>query len=263
MGLIIDAHCHISSNDYDKEEIDNIVKDAKISGIKYLFDSGFNLKSSKEIMISCLEYPEIYGVIGIHPEYANIYTKQAINEIKSLAEHNPKIIGIGEIGLDYYDDNFDKTNQKKLFTLQLLMAKTLDLPVILHIRDKVGKYNAYDDCLTILKKLNITKGLMHCFSGTYNYALKFIELGFYISISGIVTFKNSNITKELVKKISLDKILVETDAPFLTPVPYRGHTNFSKYIIYTIKAIAKIKNLPTQEVVNHAYNNAIKLFNIK
>ena len=263
MALIIDSHCHLSSSDYNEEEIATIIDEAKLSGVKYFFDVGYSITSSERISHNILSYENTYGIIGIHPDEVNDVSNLDLKQIQTLASENNKIIGIGEIGLDYYHSYGNKNDQKKMFISQLKIAKKLKLPVSIHVRDEKNVYGAYDDCLDILKKQNITKGVMHCHSGTYQLAHKFIELGFYISISGIVTFKNAKTVQEVVKKISIENLLVETDAPYLSPEPYRGNKNLPKYIIYTIKKIASIKSLPTQVVIKELYNNTVKLFGIK
>ncbi len=261
---LIDTHCHITEKKYFEEEIDVIINEAKLSGVEYLFDVGYDLESSKKVYNNAIENNNIFGLIGIHPDEINIKTiNDDLKEIKKLASSNKKIIGIGEIGLDYYHMTCDKETQKKYFIQQLKIAQNLDLPVSIHVRDKKDNFNAYEDCYNIILKSGIRKGVMHSFCGTYQIAEKFIKLGFYISISGIVTFKNAPITHELVQKIDINKLLVETDSPYLTPDPYRGAKNYPKYITYIAKKIASLKSLTYLVVVTTTSQNTKTLFNIK
>ncbi len=261
MPLIIDTHCHLSS-DYNNDELNSILNDASISGVKYIFDVGYDVESSIQLSNNILEYDHIYGLVGIHPDNCKDTTANDLKEIEELASSNNKIIGIGEIGLDYYHNIAQKSVQQNIFTKQLKIAQKLDLPVSIHVRDKKGVYDAYEDCFKILKQMNITNGVMHCFSGTYELAMKFIDLGFYISFSGIVTFKNSQDLQEIAKKIPLSRIVVETDAPYLAPHPYRGMKNYPKYIKYTVSKLATLKAIPIHEFIAKIHHNTLKIFKI-
>ncbi len=267
MSAIIDTHCHLSSLDYDEENIDEIIKNAKLSNVKYIFDIGYNMINNRRIYDNVLEHKNVYGMLGIHPDNVKEITDADLREMENLVSKSKKIIGIGEIGLDYYHMTVSQELQKKYFIKQLRIAKKLKLPVSIHLRDKKNEYSVYEDCIKILKTFNSSshrqiKGTIHCFGGNYQLAKEFIALGMYISISGIVTFKNATALQEVVTKIDIHHLLVETDAPFLAPVPYRGHQNFPEYINYTIKKIAQLKSLPITSVMEMLYLNTLKVFKI-
>jgi len=260
MAKIIDTHCHLSSRDFDEEDVLKITKQANELGIKYLFDVGYNIANIKRLLITIMQNPNVYGLIGIHPQDANEINATSLAFIKEQVELNSKIIGIGEIGLDYYNSNVNRQIQINAFRAQVAIAKELNVPISVHLRDQKNKNDAYEDCYNILKEQKTTKAIMHCFCGSFEYALKFIKLGFYISISGIVTFKNGENIVELVNKIDLENLVIETDSPFLAPNPYRGKKNTPLLIKYVIKKIALIKKLNENEVINQTFYNVMKLF---
>lgn len=263
MNFIIDAHAHLSSEEYLDEEIAIIIEEARISNVGIIIDVAYDIKSCKKVFDNCISYENVYGIIGIHPDEANNVELEDLKKIENLIRKNRKIVGVGEIGLDYFHMVNPKKIQKEIFIKQLKIAKKFDLAVAIHLRDQINNYDAYKDCLKILKDLNIKKGQIHCFLGTYDLAIEFIKQGFYISFSGVITFKNAKNLEDVVKRINLSSILVETDCPYLSPVPYRGHINYPKYINYTVRKIANLKKLPLQEVINQTNYNTLKLFDIK
>lgn len=198
----------------------------------------------------------IFGALGVHPEDVLKYTDTTSKDIFNLVSKNEKIIAIGEIGLDYYYGRENKEAQIKIFENQLEVALALDLPVLIHDRE------AHNDTSKILKKFNIKKAVLHCFSGSVEFAKECIKEGYYIGIGGIVTFKNSKKMKEVVKEIPLTSILLETDAPYLTPHPFRGEENSPKYLQFIAKAIADIKDTTFEEVCNVTTENAKRFFNL-
>ncbi|AGM26597.1 Mg-dependent DNase [Spiroplasma syrphidicola EA-1] len=256
MQGIFDTHCHLMSEEYKDEETALILEDAKFSGVKWFNNVGYDIESSKKAIQAANEFDFVYATIGIHPTDVARYGAEDLKDLDKLL-NNSKVIAVGEIGLDYYHKHVSHDLQKEWFIKQLHLAKKHDLPVAIHCRD------AYEECLHILKTEKITKGLMHCYSGDVETAKKFLDLGFYISFSGTVTFKNANQLREVAKMVPLDKILVETDAPYLTPDPYRGQKNYPKYIAYTVAQIAKIKDIPVSEMIRITTKNALKVFNIK
>jgi len=260
MAKIIDTHCHLSSRDFDEEEVKKITSQANMLGIKYLFDVGYNLDNIHRLLVTIMQNKNVYGLIGIHPQDANQVDQKSLAFIKEQVLLNEKVIGIGEIGLDYYNSDFDRKTQIKAFRAQAQLAKELDVPISVHIRDHKNKEDAYQDCYQILKTIKTTKAIMHCFCGSVEYAKKFVKLGFFISISGIITFKNGDNVVELVKKIDLEHLFLETDSPFLAPSPYRGKKNSPLWIKYVIKKIALIKKLNENVVINQTFYNVIKLF---
>ena len=247
--MYIDTHCHLSSEDYD--DIDNVIEDNKKALVDKIVVSGCSRESIEEVMVLKEKYNMIYVTIGYHPEYADIITLDDLDYLKGLLKES-KVVGIGEIGLDYYYGKENKEKQLWLFESQLKIAEELSLPVVIHSRD------ATQDTIDTLKKYNV-KGIVHCFSGSLEVANIYISMGFLLGIGGVVTFKNSKL-KDVVKEISLEKIVLETDSPYLTPVPYRGKVNSSKYLEYTAKFISMIKNISVLELAEITSKNASSLF---
>jgi TatD DNase family protein len=193
--------------------------------------------------------------VGFHPEEISKANENYLSEIEELSCHK-KCVAIGEIGLDYYWTKDNKEEQKRIFTEQVILANKLNLPVIVHSRD------AHNDTLEILKKYK-PKGVLHCFSGSVEVAKEVIKLGMYIGLGGAVTFKNARVPLEVAEFVPLDRLLLETDCPYMSPVPMRGKRNQSTYISFVAEKIAEVKNLTKEEVLTTANQNAYKLFNIK
>ncbi len=255
MPGIFDTHCHLMDELY-KEDVDKLVKEAVMSHVSKMACVGYDLVTSKLATNIALQFNNVYAAIGIHPTEVGIHTTKDLEELKAIA-HSSKVIAIGEIGLDYFHKTTEPALQKKWFIAQLRIAKALNLPVLIHCRD------AYEDVYKILKAENMKKGIMHCFLGTIEQAKRFIKLGFMISFAGVITFKNAKNLIPVVQAIPLSKMVVETDAPYLAPVPYRGQINYPKYISYTVKKIAHIKKINYEELVRITSYNANKLFGIK
>ena len=250
--MFIDTHCHISKEDYDN--IDEIIKNAKNNNVQKLIICGCDKKGIKEAIEISKKYEDIYLEIGYHPSEANITTDEDLEELKELVKNNNKVVAIGEIGLDYHWEKDNKEKQKELFRKQIDIAKELDLPVVIHSRD------AYQDTYDILKETK-HRGDIHCFSGSLESAKEYIKIGFYIGIGGVLTFKNTNL-KETVKELPIDKILLETDSPYLAPTPHRGEKNEPKYIPLIAEELAKQRGLDIKEIEKITTANAKRLFNI-
>ncbi|WP_338964665.1 MULTISPECIES: TatD family hydrolase [unclassified Spiroplasma] len=256
MQGIFDTHCHLMSHEYENEETSAIIADAKISGVYRLNNVGYDLKTSKAAVRHAMQYDNVFATIGIHPTGVAEYGATDLTKLDQLL-NSDKVIAVGEIGLDYYHKNVSPDLQKHWFIKQLELAKEHNLPVAIHCRD------AYEDCYEILKTQKIKNGLMHCYNGTIEMAEKFLDLGFYLSFAGNITFKNVDRLREVAKMVPLNKILVETDAPYLTPDPYRGQKNYPKFIMYTVKKLAELKSMPVEEMIRITNKNARKLFNIE
>jgi TatD DNase family protein len=215
------------------------------------------LASSHKAVSLTDQYPAVYATIGIHPHSAEEAGGTIYRNLKKLAAH-PKVVGYGEIGLDYAKQYAPVDIQHKVFADQLDLAKDLHLPVIIHDRE------AHQDTMALLREKGPfpTGGVMHCFSGDVELARQVLELGFYISIPGIVTFKNSADLQQVVRDIPLDRILLETDGPFLAPVPWRGKTNRPEYLLYTAAKVAELKNITIDDVAHQTALNTIQLFSI-
>ena len=247
--MIVDTHCHLSKKDYNN--LDEVIKN--IDGI--IIISGCDDETNGEVIEIVNKYETVYGTLGIHPEEIDKLTDNSFEFIERNL-NNPKIVAIGEIGLDYYWNKENKKEQQKVFRKQLEIAKKYNIPVVVHSRD------AIEDTYNILKDYKL-KGDIHCFGSSLEMANKFIKLGYKIGIGGVLTFKNSLKLKEVVKNISLDSILLETDSPFLSPEPFRGKKNEPKNVEYVAKKIAELKNVSFEEVVDITTSNAKSLFDLE
>jgi len=246
--MLIDTHCHLSQSDYDN--LDEIIKN--MDGI--MIASGCNDMTNKEVLDLVEKYDNVYGTLGIHPEEVNNVTEDSFSLIEENI-NNPKIVGIGEIGLDYYWVNDNKDEQKKLFEIQLNLAQKYNKPVVVHSRD------AIQDTYDILKKYKLN-GTIHCFSSSLEMANEFIKLGYKIGIGGTVTFKNSKKLQDIVKQIDLKHILLETDSPYLSPEPLRGKRNKPSNVYLVAKKISELKAIEFDKVLDITNNNAITQFDL-
>ena len=249
--MYIDTHCHISKDDYDN--IDLVIKDNIVAGVNIMIVSGCEEKTISEVVDLSKEYDSIYVTIGYHPDQVGVVIDENIDRLKELLK-TPKVVGVGEIGLDYHYGKDDRDKQIELFEKQLMIAEELNLPVVIHSRD------ATEDTINTLKKYKV-KGIMHCFSGSVETAKIYVSMGYLLGIGGVVTFKNSNLYK-VVDEVGLDNIVLETDAPYLAPTPHRGEQNSSKYIPIIAERISEILGVSVDEVANQTTDNAVKLFDL-
>ena len=254
MSKIIDTHTHI----YDKQfigDFDRVMEDIeeKMEGIVSI---GFDLESSLKSLSLAHKYPFVYAVVGVHPVDIKKYDENVEKELKRLALTEEKVVAIGEIGLDYHWMEDPKDVQAEGFRKQMRLVEDVDKPVVIHTRE------ALKDTLDILSEFPNVGGILHCYPGSYESAKPFLDR-YYVGIGGTVTFKNNKKTKELVKDISLDKIVVETDSPYLTPFPYRGKRNEPVYTEYVVEEIARIKEIPVEEVIRITTENAKRIYRIK
>lgn len=250
--MFVDTHCHIVSEYYD--DIDDIVKKSANSGVLKIIVNGYDMKSNREVLELVSKYDNVYGALGIQPQELDDYTDENLAFIEEHIMDN-KIVAVGEIGLDYHYDNTDKDKQVELFKRQLDIAYRYHKPVIVHSRDCIQEtYN-------ILKLSNVS-GVLHCYSGSYEMALEFNKIGFMIGIGGVCTFKNSKNIIDVIKNISLEYIILETDSPYLTPEPFRGKRNDPSYIPVIAKRVAEVKSLDIKEIEETTTSNARRLFDI-
>lgn len=245
--MFCDTHCHILSEYYD--DIDEILKDAKEAGVSRVINAAYNLESSKEVMALVKKYPEMYGVVGLHPE--NIEEDFDYTIFDNL---DKKIVGIGEIGLDYHYTKDNKYKQIEVFERQLDIAEKLNLPVVIHSREAAG------DTLEILKRHH-NFGVIHSYSGSLEMAREYIKLGFVLGINGVVTFKNCNL-KDTLKNIDMNSIVLETDSPYLTPVPFRGTQNNPGKMMNTAWFVADIYGVSLSELAEITNQNIKRIFDI-
>lgn len=250
--MFIDTHCHLSSSDYD--DIDLVINENRKAGMEKIIVSACDKKDFKEAFLLSEKYKDVFLTIGYHPEYVDDIVPADIAELDVLLKKE-KVVGVGEIGLDYHYTKDNKEAQISLFEQQLALAEKNNLPVVIHSRD------ATEDTINTLKKYKV-KGVIHCFSGSLEVAEIYIKMGFKLGIGGVVTFSNSNLYK-VVEKIGLPNIVLETDSPYLAPVPYRGKQNSSKYVPVIAQKIADILGLSLEEVASVTTSNACELFDLK
>ena len=256
--MIIDSHCHLDSPKlYD--QLDIIVKRAEDNDVKCLLTICTTLESFEKIKLITKKYQNIYGTFGIHPHESKNYLNVNAKYINEIVKKNEKIIGIGETGLDFYYNHSDKNIQKKCFIEHIKSAIELNIPLIVHTR------NAEQDTYEILKsekKNSDLKVLVHCFTGTKHFAKKLIDIDCFISVSGIITFNNTAELADSISSIPLKNLLIETDAPYLAPLPYRGKLNEPSFIIHTLKKLSEIKNTSIETVTKYTCENFYNLFNL-
>ena len=248
----VDTHCHLDDERFneDREEVLKRIEEK----MEFVVNVGFDLLSSKTSVEYSNIYPFIYSAIGVHPTSISEYNDEVEKELIELSK-NKKVVAIGEIGLDYYWMEDEKEVQKEGFRKQMRLAEKLNLPVIIHSR------NAMADTIEILNEFPNVRGIVHCYPGSFESAMN-IPSNYYFGIGGVLTFKNSKKTVEFVNKIDISKLVIETDSPYLTPVPFRGKRNEPIYTEYVVKKIAEIKNIPVEEVLRITTENAKKIYEI-
>lgn len=248
---IFDTHAHYDDSRFD-EDRDELISGLLEKGVSHIINCGCDLKSSISTVALAEKYSFIYAAVGVHAHEAEDATESDLKKIKELYK-NKKVVAVGEIGLDYHYDFSPRERQKEIFEEQIILANELDLPIIVHDRE------AHEDTMNLLKKYK-PKGVVHCFSGSAEMAKEIVKLGMYIGIGGAVTFKNAKKPVEVVEYLPLDRLLLETDAPYMTPVPYRGQRCDSSHIAYTAEKISEIKGIDVQELIDICNENAKKLF---
>jgi hydrolase, TatD family len=252
--MIFESHAHYNDEAFN-EDRDLLLNSMRENGVKYVLDIGTTIEESKKSIALAKKYPFVYAAIGVHPDEVGELTLEKIEWLKKQCDYE-KVVAIGEIGLDYYWDKQSHEIQKKWFVAQLDLAKEKDLPIVIHSRDAAA------DTLEILKanKNDKVRGVMHCYSYSLEMAREYVKMGFYIGVGGVVTFKNGRRLQETVSDIPLDRILLETDCPYLSPEPNRGKRNSSLNIPFIAEKIADIKGITYEEVVKVTNENAKKLF---
>ena len=253
--MIFDSHAHYDSEQFN-EDRDELLNSMESQGVGTIVNSGASWDSVTEVVELAHKYPFMYAAVGIHPDEVGALNDERFEFMKAQCQQE-KVVAVGEIGLDYYWDNESHDVQKKWFIKQLELARELDLPVIIHSRDAAA------DTLEIMKEhAQGLRGVIHCFSYSIELAREYVKMGFHIGIGGVVTFKNGRKLKEIAAEIPLDRILLETDCPYLAPVPFRGKRNDSSYISYVAQEIAELKGISYEEVVAQTEQNGKELFRI-
>jgi TatD DNase family protein len=269
--FLTDTHTHLDFPQFDNDR-ERVIERASTAGVKAIINVGADLASSQAAVVLAEVYPQVYAAVGVHPHDAKTLTKEVLEELRVLASH-PKVVAIGEIGLDFYRDLSPRDKQRQAFRQQLALAREVGKPVIIHDRE------AHTEVMGILRHWACPErrsaygrrvegsyksvGVLHCFSGDLAMAQESIELGFYISIAGPVTFKNARRLRELVRQLPLEKLLIETDCPYLTPHPHRGKRNEPAYVRLVAQEVARAKGLALADVACTTSDNAHSLFGLK
>ena len=252
---IFDTHAHYDSDSFD-EDRENVIKELKENGVIGVLNCGSDLYGLRKSVELAKEFDMFYAAVGIHPENADEFNDDVVKEIKEFVK-NEKVKAIGEIGLDYYwEENPPREVQKEVFRAQMKLADELHLPVVIHDRD------AHKDTLEIMKEFPNVIGVVHCFSGSVEFAKECIKLGYYIGFTGVLTFKNAKKLVDVCREIPAERMLVETDCPFMAPVPFRGKRNKSDYIEYIIDKMSEIRGISGEEMNEVLLNNKKRLFKI-
>lgn len=254
LSHIFDTHSHYDDKRFEgcAEELIRGLFEENLSGIVHAAtdpaSAAFGLEMSKK-------FPRFYTSVGIHPEYAEDFSAHDVDALRGIAKSSEKVVAIGEIGLDYHYEGFDRGRQTELFRAQIELAKELDLPVIVHCRDATA------DCMEILRELR-PRGVMHCFSGSWETAKEVLNLGMYLGFTGVLTFKNAKKPREVVEKMPLERLLLETDCPYMAPEPHRGERCHSGLIRFTAQTAAETRGLSYEELVTATERNAEEMYRV-
>ena len=255
--MLIDSHAHLEMPEF-RRDLEQVILRAKASGVEYIFTVGTEKKDWVRALEIAHSNPSVYAILGVHPHNAKEIDDQTYPTLRELCR-NEKVKAYGEIGLDFYRNLSPRDIQLRRFREQIGLARELRLPIVVHDRE------AHQETLEILKseKAEECGGIIHCFSGDYGMAKACIDMGFYISVPGSITFKNAESFREIVKKIPWESLLVETDAPFLTPEPFRGKRNEPSYVRYTAQKVAEIKKVSFEKVAEVTTENALRVYRLK
>ena len=254
--MIFDSHAHYDDDDFN-EDREEVIEEIKKSGVVGVLNCGSSLEAARSSLELAKKYDFFYAAVGVHPEYADTVDEKVIHELREMTK-NVKVRAIGEIGLDYYyEENPERDIQRKAFIEQMKLAEELGLPVVIHDRD------AHEDTLNIMKAFPMVKGVVHCFSGSVEFARECLKLGYYIGFTGVVTFKNAKKLIEVAKEVPLNRMLVETDCPYMAPAPFRGKRNKSDYIKYIAEKLAEIKEISIEEILLITNSNIKELLKLE
>ena len=253
--MLFDTHAHYDSGAFNADRME-VLASMPEQGVELILNPGCDLESSRTAVSLAEQFPFVYAAVGVHPSDCETYTDEVERELRKLAEH-PKVKAIGEIGLDYYwKDNAPAETQKAVFRRQMELARSLKLPVIIHDRE------AHRDCLEIVKEYPDVTGVYHCYSGSLEDAKILVKLGWMLSFTGVVTYKNARKALEVLEWLPMERIMIETDSPYLTPEPFRGKRNDSSKVGLVAETIARVKGLEVEEVVRITTENGKRFFHI-
>ena len=254
--MLFDTHAHMDDRAFDDDRAE-LLENLPEQGIQLLMNPGCSLASSYNTSKLSQEYDYVYAAVGSHPDVADEVNEEVLEEYRKLCKLNPQIKAIGEIGLNYYYETIPREIQKRAFRMQMGLAEELDMPVIIHER------NAHDDGMTIVKQFPKVKGVFHCYSGSAEMARQLVNMGWYIGFTGVLTFKNARKAVETAASIPLDRIVLETDCPFMAPEPYRGKRNHPGYLPRMAEKLAEIRGVDVAEIIRITTENAKRLYRIE
>ncbi len=253
--MLFDTHAHLNDPAFDPDR-EQLMESFASAGVGLVMNAGCSLESSRDIVAMAEKYPWLYASVGSHPDSANEVNEAVLEEYRKLCKLSGKVKAIGEIGLDYYYEDIPRDIQQKAFRMQMALAEELDLPVIVHERD------AHNDGLAIVKEFPKVKGVFHCYSGSAEMARQLVDLGWYIGFTGVLTFKNARKAVETAASIPLERIVLETDCPFMAPEPFRGKRNHPGYLYRMAEKLAEIRGISVEEVHAATYENGKRLYRI-
>ncbi|MBR3873493.1 MAG: TatD family hydrolase [Clostridia bacterium] len=253
---LFDSHCHLENGRFESD-LPEVMARMEDAGVRRCILAGSDMETSEQIVKMTQQHANVYGVVGIHPHDAKTWTDDCAQQIADWTKEE-RIVGVGEIGLDYYYDHSPRDVQQEVFVKQLLLARQLDLPAVFHVRD------AHGDVLSILRahRNELPAGVVHCYSGSVESAREYLDMGFYISFAGPITFKNANKLLDAAAYVPADRILVETDSPYLAPVPMRGRRNEPTFVQYVAQKVAELRGVTAEEMAQTAFENTCRLFHI-
>lgn len=254
--MLFDTHIHMNDPAFDADR-DALIASFPEKGVALAMNVGCSLASSYDAIALAEKFPHIYAAVGTHPDAADEVNDEVIETYRKLCKLHPKVKAIGEIGLDYYYEDIPRDIQKKAFAMQLELARELDLPVVVHERD------AHDDGMTMIKQFPTVKGVFHCYSGSAEMARQLVKMGWYIGFTGVLTFKNARKAVETAQAIPLDRIVIETDCPFMSPEPFRGKRNDPTRVYRMAEALAQIRGISVEEAEAATFENGKRLYRIE
>ena len=252
--MLFDTHAHMNDPAFDSDR-EEMILGLKEKGVESVMNVGCCLESSGDCIKLSEQYPFVYASVGTHPDSADEVNEEVLEQYRRMAQH-PKVMAIGEIGLDYYYETIPRQVQQKAFRMQLALAKELDMPVIVHER------NAHDDGMRIVKEFKGVTGVFHCYSGSAEMARQLVDMGWYIGFTGVLTFKNARKAVETAERIPLERIVLETDCPFMAPEPFRGKRNDPGYMYRMAERLAQIRGISVEKVHEVTMENAKRLYRI-
>ena len=252
---LFDTHAHYDSGAFNADRLE-VLASMPEKGVELILNPGCDLESSRKAAALAERYPFLYAAVGVHPEECADWRDSDVDELRTLATQ-PRVVAVGEIGLDYYwPENPPRALQQRVFRAQLALASELDLPVIVHDRE------AHGDSMAIVREFPQVRGVFHCFSGSAEMAKELVKLGWMISFTGVLTYKNARKSVEAAQAIPMDRLMIETDSPYMAPVPHRGKRNHSGYVAHTCQRLAEIKGITEEECAQITWENGIRFFQI-